>query len=272
MKDSLKDVEKIIQIAEEAGVYLKKMFRKGVEVRKKGVIDLVTEADIHSEMILKQRLKQSFPYPAIGEETATDIAPEGSYFLVDPLDGTTNFTRKIPFYAVSIALMDGLFPVMAVVHLPEFKETYFAVKGSGSFVKKKGNQKARIDVSSTELLSDAVLATGFPYDVWNNYKPVLASLKAMLTGARALRRFGSAAIDLCLVASGIFDGYFEFSLKPWDTAAGALIVEEAGGRVSNLKGERFNPFMKEIAATNGKIHAELLAGINKELNGLSKGC
>jgi len=262
----MKDIETIIEAAEEAGTYLKKMFRRGVQVRKKGAIDLVTDADVNSETILIKRLKDHFPYPIIGEETATNIAASGTYFLVDPLDGTTNFTRRIPFYAVSIALMDGLYPVAAVVHLPEFKETYFAIKEGGAYVKKK-DQKIRISVSNTELLSDSVLATGFPYDVWSNYQPVLASLKAMLTGARALRRFGSAAIDLCLVANGIFDGYFEFSLKPWDTAAGALIVEEAGGRVTNLKGERFNPFMKEIAATNGKIHDDLLKRINKELGG-----
>jgi myo-inositol-1(or 4)-monophosphatase len=260
-----KDIERLIEIAENAGLYLKRACRKGVSVGKKGAIDLVTEADINSEVMIKQALEKYFPYPVVGEESANDFMPGDNYFLVDPLDGTINFTRKIPFYAVSIALMDQVHAQAAVVHLPEFQETYFALKDKGAFLKKKTGKIARLSVSSTDLLADAILATGFPYDVWENYTAVLASLKAMLTSARAVRRFGSAAIDLCLVAAGVFDGYFEFSLKPWDTAAGSLIVEEAGGKVTNLKDERFHPFMPEICASNGLIHKELIARISKEI-------
>lgn len=259
MVEFLRDeaVMAMMEACKNAGSYLREMFEKGVEVRKKGAIDLVTEADLVSERIIMDILQGKTPYHIVSEESQPEGGDFSEYFLVDPLDGTTNFSRRIPFYAVSIALMNGKVPVKSVVYLPEAEEFYVAVKGKGAYLIEKEGKTKRIRVSDTSLLSDSVLATGFPYDVWENPEPVIASLRAMLTGARALRRFGSAAIDLCYVAKGIFDGYFEYSLKPWDTAAGFLIVKEAGGKVTDLKGNDYNPFMSEILATNGKIHEQL---------------
>lgn len=247
----------MIKAAEEAGRFLREKFYQAVEVRKKGSIDLVTAADLESERIILNRLNSSFSYPVFSEETFSEVKPEGLYFLVDPLDGTTNYSRKIPFYAVSIALMDGTQPEKGVIYLPEFDEFYVAKKENGAFLIDKNLIENKLSVSKVSKLSDAVLATGFPYDVWVNYEPVLKSLKAMLINARAVRRFGSAAVDLCYLAKGIFDGFFEFSLKPWDTAAGSLIVVEAGGKVSSLREDSYTPFSSEILATNGLIHEEL---------------
>lgn len=251
------ELEIMIHAAVKAGSFLKKMFVKDVNVQKKGAIDLVTDADFGSEKIIMEELCKKLPYPVIGEETSSSTKSEGRYFLVDPLDGTTNFSKKIIFYAVSIALMEEKKAVKGVVYLPELDEIYVASQGKGAYLILRRKDWKKLSVSKVNLVCDAVLATGFPYDVWENYEPVLKSLKSMLTKARALRRFGSAAIDLCYVARGIFDGYFEYSLKPWDTAAGYLIVEEAGGRVTNLFGKDFSPFDTEILATNGLIHEEL---------------
>lgn len=254
-------VEAMIDACRRSGAYLKEMFRKGVEVKKKGVIDLVTEADLKSEEIIIEVLGRNSHYKIVSEERRPDYGDFSNYFLVDPLDGTTNFSKKIVFYAVSIALMHKEVPVKSVIYLPEMNEFYLAVEGSGAYLIDGEGRIQRLQVSETQLLSDSVLATGFPYDVWENPKPVLASLKAMLTSARAIRRFGSAAIDLCYVARGIFDGYFEYSLKPWDTAAGSLLVREAGGAVTDLQGNEHNPFMGEVLATNGKIHEQLRISI-----------
>lgn len=260
-----KELVLILRQAKKAGRYLKSRFQSPLKVSKKGVIDLVTEADLESEKIIVEGLRKSFGYQIISEESAKNTYPEGFYFLVDPLDGTTNFAKNIPFYAVSIALMDNKYPVKAVIFLPEFNEAYIAAKNKGSFLI-KGKHFQELRVSRIKSLGDAVLATGFPYDVWFRYEHVLSSIKTMLTKARAVRRFGSAAIDLCYVARGIFDGYFEYSLKPWDTAAGALIVEEAGGKVTDLSGRRFSPFFSEILATNGLIHEELRQELVKNSN------
>ncbi|MCX7832356.1 MAG: inositol monophosphatase [Actinobacteria bacterium] len=255
----------MIRAAKEAGEILGEMFYQTIEVRKKGNIDIVTAADLESEKVILNQLNSDFAYPVYSEETFYNIKPEGLYFLVDPLDGTTNYSRKIPFYAVSIALMNDVHPVKGVVYIPEFGELYVAKKDFGAFLIDKNSNESKLSVSKVSKLSDALLATGFPYDVWVNYEPVLKSLKAMLTKARALRRFGSAAIDLCYVAKGIFDGFFELSLKPWDTAAGSLIVMEAGGMVSSLKEEIYTPFSSEILATNALIHEELKSELLKNL-------
>lgn len=261
------DFEKILKImkdaALESGSYLSEAFKKGVQVQFKGTINLVTEADINSEKIIKEYLEEKTGLSVVGEESGGALPDNSLYFLVDPLDGTTNFSRRIPFYAVSIALMDGKNPVAGLVYLPEFGEVYYAVYGNGAYLESFGKNLEKLEVSHVEKLSDAVLATGFPYDVWENYEDVLSSLKAMLTNARALRRFGAAAVDLCYVARGIFDGFFELRLKPWDTAAGSLIVREAGGKVTDRKGIEYSPFMQEICATNGKIHSEFLEVLKK---------
>lgn len=262
------ELREIVDLMEKAaisaGEYLRNAFRTDVRIEFKGEINLVTEADINSEEMIRTILEKA-GLPVIGEEEGGSTENSEMYFLVDPLDGTTNFSKKIPFYAVSIALMKEKYPIAGVIYLPEFDELYIAVRQSGAYLKKKGASSQKIKTSSITKLNEALLATGFPYDVWRNHDDVLKSLKAMITRARALRRFGAAAVDLCYVARGLFDGYFEFRLKPWDTAAGSIIVQEAGGRVTDLKGNDFSPYMEEICATNSLIHNELLEALNSEL-------
>jgi myo-inositol-1(or 4)-monophosphatase len=257
-------VELMKNAARSAGEYLRYAFRTDLKVEFKGEINLITEADVRSEEIIRSILEKA-DLPIIGEEEGGSADGSKLYFLVDPLDGTTNFSKKIRFYAVSIALMKGIEPLAGVIYLPEFEEVYYAVKNSGAFLETPGGTAQRLKTSDISKLSESVLATGFPYDVWERYEDVLKSLKAMLTSARALRRFGAAAIDLCYVARGIFDGYFEFRLKPWDTAAGSIIVSEAGGRVSDIQGNEYNPSMEEICATNSHIHNELLNVLRSEI-------
>lgn len=252
--------KELIEAALEAGDYIKSFFRKKLSVAKKGSIDLVTSVDRESEKIIRSTLNRHFPdIDFIGEESYPGSLPEGDYFLVDPLDGTTNFVIGLPYYAVSIALMSGRRPQAGVVFLPEFSDLYYAEKGGGSW--KNGRQ---IHVSDTARLGDATVATGFPYDIWENFADVISALSGVLTRARAVRRLGSAAVDLCLTAEGIFDAFYEHRLKPWDTAAGALIVEEAGGRLTDFAGKEYLVTMPEIAASNGSIHEQLLEAINSQ--------
>ncbi len=254
--------ELMIQAARNAGNYLKTAFRKGVKVELKGKIDTVTEADMKSEKIIIEALSKS-GIPVAGEETFSGVPDSTYYFLVDPLDGTTNFSRRIPFYAVSIALMHKNEAVSGVIYLPEFDEIYVAESNKGACrINIDDGSEEEIFVSKTDKLSDSIIATGFPYDIWENFEDVISSMKGVLTKARAVRRFGSACIDLCYVASGIFDGYFEYRLKPWDTAAGFLIVKEAGGKVTDFSNREFNPFKNEICASNSLIHTALVEAIN----------
>lgn len=248
----------LLEAAFEAGAYIKKHFKKKVEVDKKGSIDLVTSVDRKSEKIIKEVLHRHFPdVPFVGEESFSGEIPTGEHFLVDPLDGTTNFIIGLPYYAVSIAYMVNGEPRAGAIYLPEFDDMYYAEENEGAF---KNDQ--RINVSSTRAIEDATVATGFPYDVWENFDDVLSALKGVLTHARAVRRLGSAAVDLCLTAEGVFDAFYEHRLKPWDTAAGVIIVREAGGRVTDFSGRHFFVNYPEIVASNGKIHDSLLEVIN----------
>lgn len=243
-----------MEAALEAGSYIKQHFRKEIQVDKKGSIDLVTSVDRKSEQIIRKVLQKHFPdIEFVGEESFSGSIPDREHFLVDPLDGTTNFVIGLPYYAVSIAFMADGEPKAGVVFLPEFNDLYYAEKDAGAFKNEK-----RITVSSTRKLEDATVATGFPYDIWNNVDDVIMALKGVLTHARAVRRLGSAAVDLCLTAEGIFDAFYEHRLKPWDTAAGVIIVREAGGRVTDFRGNHFRVTFPEIAASNGIIHGRLL--------------
>lgn len=241
------------QASIEAGNLLNSYFGKEMDVQKKGKIDLVSSADIDAEQCIKRILKTSFPEISFITEEGGGTFTEDLIWLVDPLDGTTNFLHQIPFYATSIALYRHPEILFAAIYLPEFDELYLAEKGSGSYL-----NGVPIQVSDCKKLSESILATGFPYDVWTNYDDVLKSFKSFLLNARAIRRFGAAAIDLAYVANGIFDGYFELRLKPWDTAAGSLLVQEAGGKITNFKGKEYNPFMDSIIASNSRIHEEMI--------------
>lgn len=246
--------------SQEAGRILNSRLGQINRVIKKGVIDLVTEADLQSEKTIIDIIARHFPRDRIiAEEGGESGHLQERVWLIDPLDGTTNFTHNFPFFAVSIALEVERELVLGMVFNPSTNECFEAVKGMGSSL--NGNP---IRVSQTEKLGDALLATGFPYDIHENPEIVLERFKRMVVNAQGIRRPGSAAIDLCYVAAGRFDGFWEEGLKPWDTAAGILIVKEAGGRVSTYDGKSCSPFSKNIVASNSLIHNEMTPLLRSE--------
>ncbi len=234
-----------------AGRLQREYFNRPIEVHHKGEIDLVTEVDLKSEALIVALLESS-GLPILGEEMAK-TEPTGRYWLVDPLDGTTNYAHRFPWFAPSIALMEDREPVLGVIYHVMLDELFWAEKGSGAYL---NNQK--IKVSEVKELKDAVLATGFPYGVHEQPDKVVGAFRDFLIKAQGVRRAGAAALDLAYVACGRFDGFWEPLLKPWDTAAGILLVKEAGGLVTNYRGEAFDPFQNHILASNGLIHQELV--------------
>jgi myo-inositol-1(or 4)-monophosphatase len=235
----------------------------GFRVDKKGTIDLVTEIDLECERMCRAVLAERFPdHDILAEELggSADGRPRSRYrWVFDPLDGTTNYAHGVPIYCASLALeIDGLREVGAIYD-PTRKELFTAERGEGAYL--NGRQLA---VSQTATLLDALLVTGFPYDVHKKNGGELVGLfGAFLGRARAVRRLGSAALDLCYVAAGRFEAFWEQHLYPWDVAAGALVVEEAGGRVTGMDGTSFDPAAAHLVASNGSVHDEMLAVIRE---------
>lgn len=250
-----RELEVAINAAKEAGKILISLFGEVTHIVKKGEIDLVTEADIRSEKKILEIIVKNFPSDNIlAEETGNNNKGSGNrVWIVDPLDGTTNFAHGFPFFAISIALEIENKVVMGVVHVPYLKEIFHAIQGQGAFLNNKP-----IHVSHTRKLGEALLATGFPYDIHKRSEGVLALFRKMILIAQGVRRAGAAAIDLCYVAAGRLDGFWEEFLKPWDTAAGALIVEEAGGKLSTYDRQPYNPYEKTILASNPFIFDAML--------------
>ncbi len=245
--------------AKLAGKLLLDSFCGKREINYKGRIDLVTEMDSLSEKLIVGNLKKEFPSHSIIAEEGSRRDMDSEYlWLIDPLDGTTNYAHGFGFFAVSIACLkknEGI--VEGVVYAPYLNECYTAMKGNGACL--NGNP---IKVSDTETIEKSLIATGFPYDVKESHDNI-DYFNRFLVLAQALRRPGSAAIDLCGVAAGKFDGFWELKLHPWDTAAGSLIVTEAGGMITDFKGGIFNPYKKEVLATNGLIHEEMMEILNE---------
>ena len=242
----------------EAGLFIRGRYGKPHDIEFKGAIDLVTETDLGSERILKKRLGGIGNAEIMAEESSLDnTLRNGIFWIIDPLDGTTNFAHGFPFFAPSVAYCQvdsGHFQsIFGCIFVPCLGELFWAIKGKGSYL----NTRA-VKVSPETRLSRSLLATGFPYDVHEHPDQVVSALRQMLVRAQGIRRAGAAAIDLAYVACGRFDGFWEKKLKPWDTAAGQLILEEAGGRLTDFKGNSYNPFIPEIVASNGLIHHEML--------------
>lgn len=248
----IKNFESIKKIVTEAGEKLLLFYKSNVSISYKGPRDLVTEADIFVESFLREQLYKAFPsIPFIGEETGYKEIPE-TCFIVDPLDGTTNFAHAYPAFCISLGYMENNEIIFGTVLDPLGKELFYAIKGTGAFCNEK-----RIHVSHENLLKKSLLATGFPY--LDTLVPhILNYFNHILPKCQGIRRSGSAALDLCYTACGRFDGFFELGLKPWDVTAGLLIVNEAGGMTTNLKGVKSTPFDNEYLATNGKIHDQIL--------------
>ena len=244
-----------IEAAQEAGLLLMERLGHEHKVEHKGVVDLVTEADKASERFLVERLHAVLPEATIlaEEGSGTDRA-KGLRWIVDPLDGTTNYAHGYPVFSVSIALEQDGAVVLGVVLDPTRNECFTAIGGKGAFLNGQP-----IHVSSTEDLGAALLVTGFPYDVRTTERDNLTQFRRFLKTAQGIRRGGSAALDLCYVAAGRFDGFWEESLSPWDMAAGVLIVQESKGRVTGYLGGAPDIESGHILATNGRIHEAMQA-------------
>ena len=231
----------------------------GFHVEKKGTIDLVTEVDFECERVCRTVIAERFPsHDVLAEEMSQPGEGASSRYrwVFDPLDGTTNYAHGLPIFCASLALeIDGRAEVGAVYD-PTRRELFTAERGVGAFV-----NGVPLRVSSTTTLLDSLLVTGFPYDVHKHTADLLEMFGAFLGTARAVRRLGSAALDLCYVAAGRFEGFWEQHLKAWDVAAGALIAEEAGARVTGMDGSRFDPAAAHLVASNGHIHDAMLAVI-----------
>jgi len=241
------------QAARAGGEILNRLVGNVSRILKKGEIDLVTDADLEAEQSIIGILRRSFPKDAIlSEEAGKDEQISRRTWLIDPLDGTTNFAHGFPFFAVSIALQVEEELVLGVVYNPWMDECFEATKGMGAYL-----NKTPIRVSEVKTLADSLLATGFPYDIHRNSKRVLELFRRMLVNAQGVRRPGSAAIDLCYVAAGRFDGFWEQDLQPWDTAAGAVIAKEAGAMLTTFEGESYSPYLNTILAANPFIHQEM---------------
>lgn len=250
------------QIAKEAGEIVKEGYRAHKEVFHKGVVDLVTPYDVKTEKFLLQTLKDHFPeHHLVGEESHHGSYHYDKAIYIDPIDGTTNFIHGIPHLAISLGIWEAGEPLLAVVYNPILDEMFWAAKGEGSYC-----NKTLLRVSTQQILQQSLIATGFPYAKVNKgieYHWTINSLAKLLPHIRDIRRLGAASIDLCYLAQGKVDAFYEIDLKPWDVAGGILILLEAGGKVTNANNQSFDFNDKSIVASNGKIHAALLEHLEK---------
>lgn len=252
-------LEKTQEIAKEAGAFIRRE-RQHFDldrVEHKGFNDLVSYVDKEAEKMIVGKLSQILPEAGfITEEGTKTTQAEEFNWVIDPLDGTTNFIHGVPIFSVSIALMERDEVVLGVVYEVNLHECFYAMKGGGAYC-----NDTPIKVSRARTLSESLIATGFPYYNFDLIDKYLAALKSLMQSSHGARRFGSAAVDLCYVAAGRVEGFFEYNLNSYDVAAGTLIVEEAGGKVTDFSGGRDFVFGRQILATNGNIHGEILSDL-----------
>jgi myo-inositol-1(or 4)-monophosphatase len=248
-----RELEVAIAAAEAAGEVLRNGFGQHQEIKFKGEVDLVTKADENAEQAIKQVLRGTFPNYGMLAEEGGELKGEGNVrWIVDPLDGTTNFAHGLPLFCTSIALERDGEIVLGVVYDPMANETYTAERGGGATLNGEP-----IGVSDTDEPRRALLATGFPYD--RDQVPAAVKLFGQFAvRTQGMRRLGSAALDLCYVAAGRFDGYYERGVKAWDIAAGMMILREAGGKATNYSGHELDLEIGEVVASNGLLHPDLL--------------
>ncbi|MBI2677248.1 MAG: inositol monophosphatase [Candidatus Koribacter versatilis] len=256
----------IEQTAREAGALLLRHFKARVKIEYKGDVDLVTVADRESETLIVGRIRERYPkHDILGEEGTRSETGADYKWYIDPLDGTTNFAHGFPVFCVSIALEHKRQRIAGVLYDPTRDELFAAAKGSGATL-----NGARISVSKTAKLSEALVATGFPSHK-RHKNPNIHFYHQITLRTHGVRRAGSAALDLANVASGRVDGFWEFNLNPWDTAAGVLLVEEAGGRVTDFNGGAFDISSREVCASNAELHPALLAEFRAIFEGRVEG-
>lgn len=238
----------------KAGHYLLRGLNQKKKVDFKGQVDLVTPFDLKSEEIIFEVINEAFPdHNFLAEEAISRHSQSDYCWVVDPLDGTTNYAHSLPVFCVSIALTFKNQIITGLVYDPVRKEMFTASQGQGAYLNGRP-----VGVSKTPEIDKSLLATGFPYDIRSSPDNNLNHFSNFALRAQAVRRCGSAALDLCYVACGRFDGYWEMKLKPWDLAAGALMVKEAGGRVTDFRGRDFEISTREAVASNSQIHQAML--------------
>ncbi len=249
-----KELKTAVRAAKKAGALLMKMSRGKLSVKFKSPIDLVTGADQASEALIISLIRKAFSGDDIMTEESQDQRTGSKRrWIIDPLDGTTNYAHGFPMWCVSIAFEEKGIVRVGAIYNPNLNELFTAAKGRGAFLNGK-----RIRVSAEKDLIKSLLVTGFPYDVHTSPENNLANFQKFIKRAQAVRRPGSAAIDMAYLAGGRFDGFWEIKLKPWDAAAASLMIAEAGGRITNFSGGRYSIYYPECLATNGKVHKQML--------------
>ena len=247
----------VANLARATGLFLKKEINKlsSKDIESKGMHDFVSYVDKTAEKQIIGELRKILPEAGFIAEESTELMPAEHYnWVIDPLDGTTNFIHRIPVFSISIALMENDEVISGVIFDPSHDECFYAWKGSHAFL----NQQI-IHVSEPEKIGDGLFATGFPYYDYSKLDNYIQMFTFLLKNSHGVRRLGSAAIDLAYVACGRFEGFYEYSLHPWDVAAGSLIVKQAGGQVSDFSGNKNFIFGKEIIATNNNVYSEFLS-------------
>jgi myo-inositol-1(or 4)-monophosphatase len=252
-----------IRVAQDAGRLLRDRLGGAIDIGHKGSINLVTDVDLASEKLIREAIATHYPrHEVLAEEGGLSESISEYRWIVDPLDGTTNYAHGYPVFCVSIALECQGEVVVGVVYDPMRDELFTAERGTGAAFNNRG-----IHVSKTGDLLESILSTGFPYDIKTSTLTNLNHWENFAMNAQALRRDGAAALDLCYVACGRFDGFWELNLSPWDTAAGALIASEAGGRVTDFAGGAFSNYKPEIVASNGLIHQRMIEVLEMGIGG-----
>ncbi len=252
--------ELAISAARQAGALLRENLGRAGRIEFKGAVDIVTELDKRSEALITDSIKKAFPgHGILAEETPELAAASPFRWIIDPLDGTTNYAHGFPVFCVSIAFEEAGDVKLGVVYNPMLDELFVAEKGRGAYL---NNQ--RIAVSKVATIDRGLLATGFPYDLRTSEANNFDHFSNFSRKAQAIRRAGAAALDLSYTAAGRFDGFWEMKLKPWDVAAAALLVKEAGGVVTDFSGGPFSIDSSECLASNGIIHAEMLGVLSKK--------
>ena len=255
-------INKIVEIVKEASLILKEGYYKNKDVNFKGKKDLVTKYDVAVENFLKERLSQEFKeFNIIAEESDNSNIEFNDSIIIDPIDGTTNFVNQVPHTCISLGVYKNKKPFIGVVYNPILDELYTAQVGQGAYLNGE-----KLEVSKENDFQKALLSTGFPYTSGtceDDLNDVIKKIKDILPKCQDIRRLGSAAIDLCYVAKGTYEGYYEMNLKAWDVSAGLIILQEAGGKVSNIDGNEYTLFEdKYIVASNSHIHEDLIKNLN----------